>query len=156
MSGEHGNDYNQRLNHELEMIRNEIRRRETDSNLITLDNVEVRYVGPNGSSFHWSESLQAISEQVISALHMAPFMIGRNWGTTQTWGTAQYQLLTNNARSVQKAKCPAEWLRNLELILQGFSSKSYTTSLHHHIDSVDRACAFRTSASTFIELSEKG
>lgn len=151
-------EYHQRIQHELEQMRDELERKDTDSNIITFDNVEIQYVGPNGNAHQWSESIQAIGEQVISALHLAPFMIGRNWGTTQSWGTAQYQLLTNNARTVQEgAKRLVEWLCNLELLLAGISMKAvHRFAPHHHLDAFDRARAFRTAAETLIALSDKG
>ncbi|MGC9327600.1 MAG: hypothetical protein ACP5I1_08195, partial [Candidatus Hinthialibacter sp.] len=139
-------------------IRQNMLEREADSNLVTLDNVEVRYLGPNGIMHQWSESVQAIGEQVVSALHLAPFMIGRNWGTTESWGTAQYHLLTNNARTVQEgAKRLADWLRNLELILNGLPLRAeHQFAPHHHVDGGERAKAFQISARTLMELSEKG
>lgn len=158
ISGENPNNYNERLNEAMDQLRAEVDHMQTDSNLITSDRVEVQYIGPSGNALQWSESIQAITEQVISALHLAPFMIGRNWGTTQSWGTAQYQLLTNNARTVQEgAKRLAEWLRNLELLLQGSPlSVSHQFAPHHHLDVYDRARAFKTSAETLVHLSEKG
>lgn len=151
-------DYNERMQEQLNQVRAELREREADSNLVTLDNVEVRYLGPNGIMHQWSESVQAIGEQVVSALHLAPFMIGRNWGTTESWGTAQYHLLTNNARTVQEgAKRLADWLRNLELILNGLPLRAeHQFAPHHHVDGGERAKAFQISARTLMELSEKG
>ncbi len=151
-------DYHDRLQDELGNLHEGIRRKEADSNLITFDNVEVQYIGPNGNAQQWSESVQAIGEQVISALHLAPFMIGRNWGTTQSWGTAQYQLLTNNARTVQEgAKRLAGWIRNLELILWGIPlTVVHQFAPHHHLDVLDRAKAFQTSSETVVSLMEKG
>ncbi len=150
--------YNVRMQQELSAVNQELEDKKTDSNLVTFDNVEVQYIGPNGSLQQWSESIQAIGEQVISALHLAPFMIGRNWGTTQSWGSAQYMLLTNNARTVQEgAKRLIDWLRNLELVLHGNPlAIIHQFAPHHHIDSYDRARAFQTSARTLSMLSENG
>ncbi|HPP01072.1 MAG TPA: hypothetical protein PLX83_10785 [bacterium] len=150
--------YNARMQEELEALRSEVRERETDSNLVTFDNVRVSYIGPDGYAHQWEESLRAIGEQVISALHLAPFMLGRNWGTTESWGTAQYQLLTNNARTVQEgAKRLAEWLRNLELALQGSPlSVRHHFAPHHHLDADGRARALQTTANTLVALAEKG
>lgn len=120
--GESPSTFNERIGREFAEIKDRLQDKKTDSNFITFDNIEVEYIGPSGARTRWMESLQAISEQVISALHLAPFMLGRNWGTTESWGTAQYQLLTNHAVTVQQsAKRMVEWLRNLELSLQGLS-----------------------------------
>ena len=158
MHGESLSQYQERMQNEIVGVKDEIHGRQADSNLVTYDNVDVRYIGPTGNTLQWSESLQAIGEQVISALHLAPFMLGRNWGTTESWGTAQYQLLTNNAKTVQEgAKRLAEWLRNLELILHGFpATVTHYFAPHHYLDIYDRARAFKTSSETLIQLTEKG
>jgi len=157
-SRESASNYNMRLQQKIQSVNEELQDKKTDSNLVTFDNVDVQYIGPGGNLHQWSESIQAIGEQVISALHLAPFMIGRNWGTTQSWGAAQYMLLTNNARTVQEgAKRLVDWLRNLELALQGNPlSVIHQFAPHHHIDSYDRARAFQTSARTLSMLSENG
>ncbi|MFH1744513.1 MAG: hypothetical protein ABIH23_36375, partial [bacterium] len=118
--GESPSAFNKRINGEFKEIRDRLREKKPDSNFVTFDNIQVEYIGTSGTRMRWTESLQAVSEQVISALHLAPFMLGRNWGTTESWGTAQYQLLTNHATTVQEnAKRMVEWLRNLELSLHG-------------------------------------
>lgn len=156
--GESQAAYHQRLHHDINHMRDQLSVKKPNDNLITHDNVEVNYVGPNGRQLQWSESLNAISEQVISALHLAPFMIGRNWGTTQSWGTAQYQLITNNARTVQEgARRLAGWLRNLELTLQGSPLRvTHHFAPHHHIDIAERAQAFERLAHTYLSLNQAG
>ncbi|MFH1739924.1 MAG: hypothetical protein ABIH23_13015, partial [bacterium] len=100
---------------------------------------------------------QAVSEQVISALHLAPFMLGRNWGTTESWGTAQYQLLTNHATTVQEnAKRMVEWLRNLELSLHGVPVVCHHQfSPHRKIDEVGSARAEALRTKTGLELLDR-
>ncbi|MDX9752980.1 MAG: hypothetical protein RBU29_03415 [bacterium] len=154
VASEPAQDYYSRLQKQMDWIKEEIADKKADSNMVTYDNVTIEYIGPGGHREQWSESIQAITEQVISALHLAPFMLGRNWGTTQTWGTAQYQLLTNNARTVQEgAKRLAEWLRNLELALHHLPCQvTHHFAPHHHIDICDRTQAFQTLANTLIQL----
>ncbi len=156
IKGESMKDYYKRLNDEVNSMRSELNSKEADSNVITFDNVEVFYIGPNGRSFRWTESIQAISEQVISALHLAPFMLGRNWGTTESWGMAQYQLLMNNARSVQAgARRLAEWLYNLELILSGLPlTVRYNFEPHHRWDLENQSRSFKTTVEALLELME--
>jgi hypothetical protein len=150
--------YTLRAQKDLEDLETEVTYKECDSNLITFDNVEVQYIGPSGVTYQWTESLQAISEQVIAALHLAPFMIGRNWGTTQSWGNAQYQLITNNARTVQEgARRLAEWLRNIELALHEYTIQvNHHFAPHHHVDALDRAKAFQTTTQAIADLSNNG
>ncbi|MBE7560540.1 hypothetical protein HS125_16990 [bacterium] len=109
-------------------IRDGLRAKKADSNFLTFDNVEIGYLSPRGGATQWFQAYQAVSEQVVSALHLPPFMLGRNWGTTESWGAAQYELMVNNAVSVQRgAKRMCEWLRNLELALAGLP-----VITHHH------------------------
>ena len=117
--GERPQDYVERLETNFGKLRDGFDSIKPDENFLTYDNVEISLVG-TGRSLQWYESQKAIEEQVISGLHLAPFMIGRNYGTTQTWGAAQYELILRNARSVQVAAAHfCEWLRNFELALRG-------------------------------------
>ena len=157
--GESVSEYHASIESEFNAIKDAIPEKKADSNYITHDNVEFRYLSPGtGSEQRWNLSLQAISEQVISALHLAPFMIGRNWGTTETWGTAQYRLITGNAVSVQRgAKRMCEWLRNLELALQG----SRVTTRHHFeahraLSLLDAARSRSLDFQTALRLKESG
>ncbi len=120
LQGESITTYQERVSANFEKIKNSLRQKKADTNFLTYDNIEITYIGPDGDSRRWLESHQAVCEQVVSALHLAPFMLGRNWGTTESWGKAQYELIVNNAVSVQRgAKRMCEWLRNLELALAG-------------------------------------
>ena len=150
--------HRERLSDDMQTLRDAVSHKRPDSNLLTYENVSIEYIGPNGKGQQWTESLQAIGEQVVSALHLAPFMIGRNWGTTQSWGGAQYQLIVNNARSVQNgAKRLADWLMNLELALHGSPVKAESRfAPHHHIDLLDRVRSFQTMSETLTALQEKG
>jgi len=155
--GESVRSFHSRTRANYEAIRRNMFDRQADSNFITFDNVDIAYLSPSGRTQRWSESLQAITEQVISALHLAPFMIGRNWGTTQSWGLAQYQLMVNNAVSVQRgAKRMCEWLRNLELALAGSRVCSeHHFEPHHRLDDIDAARAFESRVKGFLLLREQ-
>lgn len=156
--GEAMDAYHDRLSRELDDLRGQLVCKQPEDNLITYDHIEVNYVSPSGRRLQWSDSLQAISEQVISALHLAPFMIGRNWGTTQSWGNAQYQLICNNARSVQRGAARlAEWLCNLELALQGSPvTVQRQFAPHHHLDIAERAQAYRLYTQSLLKLAQEG
>jgi hypothetical protein len=157
--GESFAEYQERVTNNYNTIRENLTEKEADSNYITYDNVEIDYLNPAAQvTQRWSLSLQAVSEQVISALHLAPFMLGRNWGTTETWGRAQYQLIVNNAVSVQRgAKRMCEWLRDLELALAG----SRVTTRHHFephsaLSSLDAARARSLDVTSALKLEERG
>jgi hypothetical protein len=155
--GESPSAFNERTAREFTEIRDRLRDKKTDSNFITFDNIQVEYIGPGGTRTRWMESLQAVSEQVISALHLAPFMVGRNWGTTESWGTAQYQLLTNHAVTVQEsAKRMVEWLRNLELSLHGIPVICHHQfSPHRKLDEFGAARAEALKIKTGLELMDR-
>jgi len=156
--GESQRSYQSRIRANYQAIRQNMLEREADSNFITLDNVDIKYLSATGRMQRWSESLQAITEQVISGLHLAPFMIGRNWGTTQSWGLAQYALMVNNAVSVQRgAKRMCEWLRNLELALAGSRVRSeHHFEAHPGLNDFERARAFESRVKSFVLLKEQG
>ncbi len=155
--GESPSVFNERIGREFQEIRDRLREKKADSNFVTFDNIEVEYVGVGGNRTRWSESLQAVSEQVISALHLAPFMLGRNWGTTETWGASQYQLLTNHATTVQQsAKRMVEWLRNLELALYGIPvTCRHEFSPHKKLDEFGTARAESLRVKTGLELLDR-
>lgn len=157
-SGESMTEYQDRVESNFNQVVEGIRAKEADSNFITYDNIEIEVLSPGGRGVSWKESLEAISEQVVSGLHLAPFMIGRNWGTTETWGAAQYDLLTSNAVSVQRgAKRMAEWLRNIELALAGSPVRTrHRFASHSRINEHQQAQAYEARARAAVALLEKG
>jgi hypothetical protein len=154
--GESLDNYSARTEAAYAEIRDGLRRKKADSNFLTFDNVHIDYLSPAGSRVRWSESYQAISEQVVSALHLAPFMLGRNWGTTESWGKAQYDLMVSNAVSVQRgAKRMCEWLHNLELALAGLPVHSrHHFRAHGRIDAKETAEARKTAIEADLLLLE--
>lgn len=157
-AGESPSDYQNRIQSNFDQVVEGLRDREPDSNFITFDNIDIQVLSPGGQSVSWTESLQAISEQVVAGLHLAPFMIGRNWGSTESWGAAQHDLLTSNAVSVQRgAKRMAEWIRNLELALRGSPvTTRHEFAPHSRMDVLDRARAQAARAETALKLYEQG
>lgn len=158
-AGESFAQYQERVTGNYNSIREHLAEKQADSNYITCDNVEIEYLSAGGQAAQrWSLSLQAVSEQVISALHLAPFMLGRNWGTTETWGLAQYRLIVNNAVSVQRgAKRMCEWLRDLELALAGSRVRTrHHFEPHSTLSTLDAARARSLDAESALRLEERG
>jgi len=127
--GESNADYRTRVEGNFSTLETEFNEVPPDANFISYDNVTVQVLDAAGKvSIEWYNNHRAVTEQIISGMKLAPFMIGKNYGTTETWGTAQYDLMIRNARMVQRAaKRFAEWIRNLELMLAG----SPVRSEHH-------------------------
>lgn len=156
--GESAADFRDRVQSEFESIAASMRTRSPESNFLTQDNVEIEYVGPSGQMLRWRETLETISEQVIAALHVAPFLIGRNYGTTQSWATAQYELMVNNAASVQRAAARlVDWIANLHLALSGSTVRACTRfAPHSRWNDVDEARAQSIRTRTLLDLRNTG
>lgn len=156
--GEGVDAYRERIQGEFDSIDQALRTRSPESNFLTQANVEIAYVGPNGQMLRWRETLETISEQVVSALHLAPFLIGRNYGTTQSWARAQYDLMINNAASVQRAAARLiEWIANLELAFHRFDVRVRCRfAPHHGWNDVDEARARQIHVQTLLTLKAQG
>lgn len=149
--GENNDDFKKRVNANFDKLVTEFTELPPDSNFISYDNVDVIVKDASGKiSIEWYNNHRAVTEQVISGMKLAPFMIGKNYGTTETWGTAQYDLMLRNARMVQRgAKRMTEWLRNLELMLAGSPVRSehhfnQNRSAGEQIEAQARATKFNT------------
>jgi hypothetical protein len=106
----------------------------------------------------WRETLETISKQVVSALHLAPFLIGRNYGTTQSWARSQYDLMVNNAASVQRTAARlVEWMVNLELALKASPVRaSCHFTPHTSWNDIDDARAQSIRLQSLLTMKEQG
>ena len=43
-----------------------------------------------------------MEEQVITGLHMMPVLMGRNYGSTETYGTAQFEVVNRQVETVNR------------------------------------------------------
>ncbi len=151
-------EYQDRVQADFDSIALSMRTRSPESNFLTQDNVEIEYVGPSGQMLRWRETLETISEQVVSALHLAPFLIGRNYGTTQSWARSQYDLMVNNAASVQRAAARlVEWIVNLELALKSSPVRaSCRFAQHTSWNDIDDARAQSIRLQSLLTMKEQG
>jgi hypothetical protein len=151
-------DYQNRVQSDFESISTAMKTRSPESNFLTQDNVDIEYVGPTGQMLRWRETLESISEQVVAALHLAPFLIGRNYGTTQSWARAQYDLMINNAASVQRAAARlVDWIANLELALRGSPVRAKCRfAPHSGWNNIDEAKAQSIRLETLLKMKENG
>jgi hypothetical protein len=92
-----------------------------DDNAYTWDDVEIGTIGAQGpSGYIWRSNRQILDEEIISAFHLYPWVMGRSFSTTKNWVVSQFDLLLSQIEAVQlTAKRFAEWIRNLELNLAG-------------------------------------
>lgn len=116
--GESPEHYRDRMSGNLEALRSKLNGLETDQNLVTYDNVKVSLVRGDQQSQVFYENHKAIEEQVITGTHLMPVLLGRNYGTTETYGTAQFEIVNRQVDAVnQSVKRMLERLYNFELAL---------------------------------------
>src|SRR5690606_3270966 len=110
--------YQARMRANLNSLRDKLAGIEADQNLVTYDNVKVSLLRGDQHAQVFYDNHKAIEEQVITGTHLMPILLGRNYGTTETYGTAQFEIINRQVegvnRSVQKL---LERLYNFELAL---------------------------------------
>ena len=123
---ESNSDYLARVKGQFNAAEDSLKLMPPDANFITYDNVQIIVLDTAGKiSIEWYNNHKAVTEQVITGLKLAPFLLGKNYGTADQWATSQYDLILRNARMVQNAaKRMIEWIYNLELMLTGSSIRA--------------------------------
>lgn len=116
--GESPDAYERRIGGNFETLRAKLSGLGTDQNLVTYDNVRVAVVQGNQGAQVFYENHKAIEEQVITGMHLMPILLGRNYGTTETYGTAQFEIINRQVEAVNRSvKRILERLYNFELAL---------------------------------------
>ena len=114
-------EYQKRINQYFDDTISQFSHLDPDDNLFTWSDVEVKVIGgEEGRTYTWRMNRQQVIEDVISGLHLFPWVLGRSHGTTKNWVEAQFNLLMQIVDSVQDIGTSlANWLRNTELRLRG-------------------------------------
>lgn len=116
--GEAEDAYRQRLEGNVASLRNSLSHLDTDQNLVTYDNVKISVLRGDQQSQVFYDNHKAIEEQVITGLHLMPILLGRNYGTTETYGTAQFEIINRQVEAVNRSiKRLLEQLYNFELAM---------------------------------------
>ena len=90
----------------------------SDQNLVTFDNVSVDVLRGDLASQNFYDNHKAIEEQVITGMHLMPILLGRNYGTTETYGTVQFEIINRQVETVNRSvQRILEHLYNYELAL---------------------------------------
>ncbi len=123
---ENEEEYLSRINAYFDQTIDQFSNLEADQNLFTWSDVEVTVIGgEKGRSFTWKINREQVLEDVIMALRLFPWVLGRSHGTTMNWVGAQYNLLMQEVDSIQaSATALADWLRNTELKLRGCTAEA--------------------------------
>jgi hypothetical protein len=78
----------------------------------------LKLVQGSSQSQIFYENHKAIEEQVITGMHLMPILLGRNYGTTETYGTAQFEIVNRQVEAVNRqVKRILERLYNFELAM---------------------------------------
>jgi hypothetical protein len=123
--GESADHYHERIAGSLEALRQNLGCLAIDQNLVTHDNVKVSVIQGGQSAQIFYDNHKAIEEQVITGMHLMPILLGRNYGTTETYGTAQFEIVNRQVEAVNRSvKRILERLYNFELALMWGEAKA--------------------------------
>ncbi|MFM1920474.1 MAG: hypothetical protein RLZZ303_2108 [Candidatus Hydrogenedentota bacterium] len=156
--GEGQEEYQARVAAHLQAVRDGLSGLETDQNLVTLDNVSVGVLRGEQQSRGFYENHKAVEEQVITGMHLMPILLGRNYGTTETYGTAQFEIISRQVnavnRSVQKI---LERLYNFELALMWGEAKARVRMRENRtVDVLREAQARQVEIENVLRMKEAG
>ena len=123
--GEPEEEYRNRMSQNLGALRDRLSGAAVDQNLVTYDNVDVSVLGGNHRTTTFYDNHKAIEEQVITGMHMMPVLMGRNYGSTETYGTAQFEVVNRQVQTVNRQVGHLlERIYNRELSLRGVAAKA--------------------------------
>jgi hypothetical protein len=156
--GESAEAYTQRISANFDDLRKRLSGLETDQNLVTYDNVQVEVVGGGQRAQVFYENQKAIEEQVITAMHLMPILLGRNYGTTETYGTAQFEIVNRQVEAVNRSvKRILERLYNFELALMwGEARARVHMRSNRTVDVLKEASAREKEIGNAVRLRDEG
>jgi hypothetical protein len=156
--GESQEDYQSRLSGNFEKLRDSVSKLKTDQNLVTYDNVEVDVITGSQRSSVFYENHKAVEEQVITGMHLMPILLGRNYGTTETYGTAQYEIINRQVASVNRAvKRLLERLYNFELsFMWGSARAKVKMKANRTVDLLRDSVAAKNEIDNAVRLRDEG
>lgn len=156
--GETAESYAARVEGSFEQLRRNLGGLETDQNLVTYDNVQVELIRGDQHAQVFYENHKAIEEQVITAMHLMPILLGRNYGTTETYGTAQFEIINRHVEAVNRSvKRILERLYNFELALMwGEARCRVHMRTNRTVDVLKEASAREKEIANAVALREAG
>lgn len=156
--GESAEAYEARIGQNFEQLRDRLSGLETDQNLVTYDNVDVELIRGDQRTQVFYENHKAIEERVISGMHLMPILLGRNYGTTETYGTAQFEIVNRHVEAVNRSvKRILERLYNFELALMwGEAQARVNMRSNRTVDVLKEASAREKEIGNALRLREAG
>ncbi|HOQ30995.1 MAG TPA: hypothetical protein PLA12_00635 [Candidatus Hydrogenedens sp.] len=123
-------EYQNRLDSNLEQVRNQMSNLGVDQNVVTFDNIGISVVQGAQRFSAYYETQRAIEEQIITGAHMMPILLGRNYGTTETYGTVQYEIMNRQVDTINQSLARIlERIYQLELAMHGIQAE-FTVQPH--------------------------
>ena len=156
--GESAAAYADRVSGDFESLREKLGGLETDQNLVTYDNVSVELVGGGQRSQVFYGNHKAVEEQVITGMHLMPILLGRNYGTTETYGTAQFEIVNRQVEAVNRSiQRILERLYNFELSLMwGTARAKVRMGSNRTVDVLKEATARSKEIANALALRDAG
>jgi hypothetical protein len=104
------------------------------------------------------DNQKAVEEQVITGMHLMPILLGRNYGTTETYGTAQFEIVNRQVESVNRSvKRILERLYNFELALMwGYAEARVHMRTNRTVDVLKEARARSREIANAVRLRDEG
>ncbi|MBI2424983.1 MAG: hypothetical protein HYV27_19305 [Candidatus Hydrogenedentes bacterium] len=100
--GESSEAFQQRMSGNLESLREKLSGLASDQNLVTFDNVKVDLLRGDQHAQGFYDNHKAVEEQIITGAHLMPILLGRNYGTTETYGTAQFEIINRQVDGINR------------------------------------------------------
>lgn len=123
LPGEDHEAYVSRANEYFDETVGMMRDIEPEDNPITWDDVQIEYIGPASkisASSSWYINHKAVIEEICAGTHLAPFMLGYSYGSTQSWAEFNFELLQRQLRTIQNAAIRfLQWITEVEFALKG-------------------------------------
>ncbi|MCC6797756.1 MAG: hypothetical protein IT366_21765 [Candidatus Hydrogenedentes bacterium] len=156
--GESVEAYESRVRGNFDQLRGKLNGLETDQNLVTYDNVSVSLLRGDQHAQIFYENHKAVEEQIITGMHLMPILLGRNYGTTETYGTAQFEIINRQVESVNRSvKRILERLYNFELALMwGEAEARVNMRVNRTVDVLREAQARAREIENAVQLRDEG
>ena len=156
--GESVEDFQARMRANLAELRDKLTRLETDQNLVTHDNVKISLLRGDQHAQVFYDNHKAIEEQVITGMHLMPILLGRNYGTTETYGTAQFEIINRQVEGVNRSvRRMLERLYNFELALMwGEATAKVKMRTNRTVDVLKEAQAREKEIGNVLRLRDAG
>lgn len=150
--------YEERVRAHLQRLSDLLKNTTVDQNLITLDNVSVDVLTGNQRNQVFYENHKAVEEQVITGMHMMPVLLGRNYGSTETYGTAQFEVVNRQVQTVNRQVSDLlTRIYSLELALAGVNARvRVALEGNRTVDILRAAQARRIESEEVMQLLDRG